>query len=31
MYQQLIDNDLVAEPEFVPFDGDESQKPTNDH
>ena len=31
MYQQLIDNDLIAEPEFVPFDeGDESQEPTND-
>lgn len=30
--QQLIDNDLIAEPEFVPFDeGDESQEPINDN
>lgn len=32
MCQQLIDNDLIAEPEFVPFDeGDESQEPINDN
>ena len=29
MYQQLIDNDLIAEPEFVPYD--ESQEPINDN
>lgn len=32
MCQQLIDNDLIVEAEFVPFDeGDESQEPINDN